>query len=438
MREPSPSAELLQATKVLLDLSYAELPESAARTFRLLAAQPCSSLSPEAVAALTGGTPEEVRADLDALDEWDLVQVTVDGRVHLHRTARAYAAGRAREEDDRTAARKRLIRWYVAAAATAGDAIAPDWAGPAMAVDTKGFHLPDFSGHGPLSWMDTEFASVVALVQDAERHGLPEAWQIPVLYLPFLYLTRHWSACLELFTRAVRLARRARSRTGLARALHGLGWILHELGRDDEALRPLREAATLHESGNDDRGRAWTMHALGESLTGTGHYTEALRRFDAALRHFAAPEWPFGTAIVSATMSTTFKRMGRVEEAIRVAEDALHLALRTRVSPLQSHTHHQLGLMRLEQGHAARAFVHFEQARLLRRDNGQPRGEAESQLGCGKSLAALGLRAEAEEAVTAAIAILSELQDAPAVAEAQLLRQQLGALEPESTVAGRP
>ncbi|MTD55400.1 tetratricopeptide repeat protein [Amycolatopsis pithecellobii] len=409
--------------RAVLRLSYGALSKEDARTFRLLGIQPCRTLGPEAIAALTGADLVQTRATLETLRAYHLIETTPDGRVELHNVLHSYAADRAMIEDDPgelDTARRQLLAWYAETVAAVGDLIAPGWAGPALAPDRDTRDLPGFAVLNPLSWVDIELASVFALTRSAAQHGDEDGWKLAVHCLPYFYLHKQWRAYLELFELGTEIARKADDPLAIARSLHGLGWTLHELRRDRDALVLLREAMRLQqEIGHDGWGRAWTGHAMGESLSAQGQHDEALLVLAGPLRHFKAVGWPFGTAIVLASTAATLDRMGRADDALNVAVEALNQSYRTNVFTLQSLIHRDLGLLHLRKEAAARALIHFNEARELRARSVERWGEAESQLHCGVALRALGLEAEARDAFAAARSIFADLHDDEAVAEVE-------------------
>jgi tetratricopeptide (TPR) repeat protein len=428
------------AIRGVMDVSYRMLPTAAARAFRLLGKHPGPALPLAAVAALTGTDVATAHAALDTLQEYSLIETTPDGRVDMHSILRLYAAERARDQEleaDLIQARERLLHWYIASAAAAGDVVAPSWTGPAVTVDRSDLYPPVVFGDRykeALSWFGAELEVIRALTREAGEHRDSQAWKLPVLYLPHLYLTKNWTACLELAPLGLNIARQAGDPVGIARCLHSFGWILHELKNDRDALPHLKEAMRLHETIDDGRGRAWTAHALGESLTGHGKYEEALTKFTLALDHFRNSQWPFGTAVVLSTMATTLGLLGRTDEAISTAQKALTLAQEIGIRPLQSRAHHELGLLHLRSGDPHAAIPAFEHARILRRDTNEQWGEADTLLNLGKALAALGRTDEARAALHESVTTFDDLHDPQArAARAELAQLDVREVPPASS-----
>lgn len=392
-----------------MDAGYRSLSSTAARTFRLLGTQPCPALPLAAIAALTGTDVPAARSAVGELLRYGFVELT-GNRIQLGTTLRDYSTEHASPEEI-AEARARLLRWYLASAAAAGNALAPGWAGSALDVDARGLTLPEFPGNdhrAPLAWFGTEFTAARALLDEAETS---EAWKLPVLYLPYLFLTKHWRSCLEFTQSAVKVAQRTGDRVAIVRCLHGFSWVLHELERDAEARPQLEEAMRLHQDIADPRGRAWTRHVLGETLTALGCYPEAREHLDAAIKHFRDTDWDFGTAIVLASKARTLEREGWTEPAFDAAREALSIATELGILPLESRSQQQLGLLYQAERNPRAALEHFEKALELRRAMGERWGEGDSLLSLGETYAALGRCAEARECYDESLAIFDGLHD---------------------------
>lgn len=98
-----------------LDVSYRNLPPAGRDLLRLVAQHPGPDFDVYAAAALTGCPLPEAAVRLDELTRHHLVQPSGEGRHTLHDLVRAYASGRAADEDrraDRRAALTRLFDLY--------------------------------------------------------------------------------------------------------------------------------------------------------------------------------------------------------------------------------------------------------------------------------------------------------------------------------------
>ena len=117
------------AVRGVFSWSYRHLPAGAARAFRLLGLHPGPDFDAYAVAALTGASATQARDVLALLARAHLVHPAGRrGRYGMHDLLRAYASHLAEAEDSddaRDAALSRLFDYYLAAAASAMDALVP-------------------------------------------------------------------------------------------------------------------------------------------------------------------------------------------------------------------------------------------------------------------------------------------------------------------------
>ncbi len=136
--------------QLALAMSYRNLPPAERDLLRLLAQHPGQDLDAHAAAALAGIGPEQAAAQLHELGADNLLQPAGPGRWALHDLVRAYAAGRAADEDrraDRHAALTRLFDYYLTAATAA------------------------MNSRDPAAWLDAERPNLVAVVAYAAANG---------------------------------------------------------------------------------------------------------------------------------------------------------------------------------------------------------------------------------------------------------------------------
>ncbi|GHF44941.1 tetratricopeptide (TPR) repeat protein [Amycolatopsis bartoniae] len=382
------------------------------RIARLLGVQPLAALDLATVAALSDVDLNRAGEVVRALERSGLVSIRT--KIEIRKACREYAAWLA-TEDERREARDRLLGCATTITAAAGDALAPAWAGEAMhrEVDVP---LPFAPGDGAAAgvWFEETLDPLLNLLNRPEYQA-SEAWRLLVHSVPFLYLKRPRGKYLGFAHRALKIAEAAGDRVGIVRCRHVVAWILHELGRDREAIEYLRLSVALYEDIDDDRGYAWTQHALGESLAAVGQYAEAIECFERALRHFRAPEWPFGIAIVSATMAMALEKEGRIPEAFDAANEALDIAPGTGNHSLEGRTHHHLGKLYQRERNHEKALFHYGLALELRRERREELGQAESLYRLAEINACLGAREQAKELLEEALGLYQQLNDPRAV-----------------------
>ncbi|WP_447008100.1 AfsR/SARP family transcriptional regulator [Saccharothrix isguenensis] len=165
------------AVAAAIDLSYAKLPPSTRRAFRLLGLLPGPDTTAPAVAALADTGLADAPRELRALVAANLVEQPAPGRYALHELLRVYAAAAATEDGPSPV--DRLLTWYSAAADRASDALDPARQRLAGGVDRA--CLPEISFARPqdaLDWFTAEARNLAAVVDVAAATGRHQlAWQ---------------------------------------------------------------------------------------------------------------------------------------------------------------------------------------------------------------------------------------------------------------------
>lgn len=410
----------------VIDLSYLALPPRVARVFRLLGICPTRLVSDESTAALTGLSLPQARDALDVLRHAHLLDDAPSGRMHMNQLLRAYAAQKAVAEESLSEveqARDRVLRWYVATAWAAGNALAPNWSGTALAPHTTADIEPlTFAENGydaALAWCDAEAETAVHIARHARSYAAHDvAWILPTLWLPYFYVSKRWGTWLRAATESLAAARAIGSRHGVAWTLLSLGWAQHELARTDEAVAHLNEALRLRTELDDNRMQGWTLFALGSAYLALGRHHQARNCLDRADDLFTALDFDFGLAFTRATLAQIHQASGETDAASEAAYDALSRAQNVPSTPVSSLAHHQLGILLHQQHQYRPALTHLDSALILRRRSRERWGEAGTLVARAEVLSALNEPVRARESYLEAADILETLRD-PRVVDIQ-------------------
>lgn len=161
--------------RAVFSWSYEQLPESAARMFRLLGLHPGPDISALAAASLAAIPSADAQAVLRKLTVASLVNEQVPGRFTCHDLFRAYAGDLANapgSPDDPRKALARLFDYYLSTAATAMDLLYPvEWHHQPHFIPSV---IPPSSLDSPkaaLAWLDAECPCLVAVAAHAATHG---------------------------------------------------------------------------------------------------------------------------------------------------------------------------------------------------------------------------------------------------------------------------
>ncbi|EYT84206.1 AfsR family transcriptional regulator, partial [Streptomyces sp. Tu 6176] len=254
-----------------LHLTVQQLPEPAARMFRAIGLHTGSDLDRFAASALAGTTPAQAGADLDRLAAAHLLTESVPGRWTPHDLVRLYARHLAPQADPEGL--RRLLDHYLftglAADAAAEPGSQPCYALPADARRPAATREFD-DRSAALAWYAAERPALEGAVAAAAALGLHDrAWRLALVQWPLMLwrITDGWTPLLEagLASAEHEGDLDAQSRT---RAL--LGWILHEEGRDAEALVHLESAPELAARAGDAISEAIACVNLAAALDATG------------------------------------------------------------------------------------------------------------------------------------------------------------------------
>ncbi|MER7624933.1 transcriptional regulator [Streptomyces sp. NPDC126503] len=259
-----------------LRLTVQQLPESATRMFRALALHTGSDVDRFAASALAGTSPAQASADLDRLAAAHLLTEAVPGRWTPHDLVRLYARRLAPQADQEGL--RRLLDHYLytglAADAAAEPGSQPCYALPAdhrRPAATREFE----DRAAALDWYAAERTALEGAVAAAAALGLHDrAWRLALVQWPLMLvrISDGWTPLLEAGLAAAEHEGDfdAQSRT---RAL--LGWILHEEGRDAEALVHLEKAPVLAARAGDTISEAIAYVNLAVVLDATGEHGRA-------------------------------------------------------------------------------------------------------------------------------------------------------------------
>ncbi|GAA1358489.1 AfsR/SARP family transcriptional regulator [Streptomyces beijiangensis] len=259
-----------------LRLTLQELPESTARMFRALGLHTGPDLDRFAAGALAGTSPALASADLGRLATAHLLTESAPGRWTLHDLVRLYARSLAPQADPEGL--PRLLDHYLytglAADAAAEPGSQPCCTLPADArrpAATREFE----DRSAALAWYEAERPALEGAVAAAVSLGLHDrAWRLALLQWP-LILWRVRDGWAPLLETGLASAAQAGDLEAQSRARALLGWVLHEEGRDAEALVHLEKAPELAAQAGEAISEAIAYVNLAVVLDSTGEHERA-------------------------------------------------------------------------------------------------------------------------------------------------------------------
>jgi DNA-binding SARP family transcriptional activator len=372
------------AVRAAFDLSYTALDQDAQQLFRLLGLIPGPDVTADAAAALAGTTPRQARSRLGTLASAHLLDQHRPGRFAFHDLLRLYAAERVHDLESpaaRTAARRRLLDWYLHTVDTAAGLLysgmlrlpsPPSTAKPPQPVTT----FPDHTQ--ALAWLDAERLNLVAAVQHAAEHGpRPAAWL-------------------------------------LADALRGYFWA-HMFTVDWLTVADSGLAAARADG--DLRAEAAAQLSLADAHLCQGEYHQAIEHYTTSLTLNRQSGWLDGQAAALGNLGNVCWELGRLREAADHLSEALAIAQRSGRVAGQAAALGNLGLVYRELGRLQEAADHHTRALALNQQLGSRDNQGIDLSNLGEDCHALGQLDQALDHLTHAQALHEQIGDRDTEAE---------------------
>jgi tetratricopeptide (TPR) repeat protein len=399
--------------ELALDLSYQHLPTDQRRLLRLAALHPGQDLDPHAAAALTDTDLPTAESRLRHLCRDHLLQQAAVGRYNFHDLVRAYASGRANDEDPpprRRAALTRLFDYYLATAAVAMDNLHPAEADQRPRIPPPVSPTPALSDpETARAWLDTERPTLVAIAAHTATHG----WSTHTIRLSttlFRYLDGgHHADALAVHGHALAAAHDSGDQTGQAHALTDLGATHLRLGRFGLATEQFQQALRLFRQLSDPAGKARTLSGLGVAEERLGHYQPATDHLHHAIDLFRQTGDRTGEARAWDNLGIVEGRLGHYGAAAEHHRQALTLFRHAGDRAGEARALHSLGWDAVRFGRYGPAADHLHQALTLYRQLGDRSGEAWTLESLGVLHTRLGQPAEAIATCQQALAVFREV-----------------------------
>jgi DNA-binding SARP family transcriptional activator len=362
--------------RAAFDLSYNALDPAGQRLFRLLGLVPGHDVTPGATAALAGSTSQQAWRLLDRLAGAHLLSRRGPNRFGFHDLLRLYAAERAHHDDleqDRRAAIRRLLEWYLRTVDAAARLLYPEMLRlPLPTADTQQ-PTTRFEEHTQArAWLDAERPNLVSAVQHAAAHGpLPAAWLIADALRGYLVL------------RAYAVDWLAVAQAGLAAA----------------------------EADGDLRAQAAAQLSLADVHQRQSQHQKAIEHYTRMLVLSRQTGWLDGQATALGSLGCVHWQSGRLHEAADHLTQALALSRQTGRLAAQAASLTNLGAVHQELGRLEQAANYHSQALALDQEAGSRRNEAADRANLGETLHALGWLDQAFDHLTTTLAEHREVGD---------------------------
>lgn len=441
--------------ELALTLSYQHLAAEHQRLLRLAALHPGQDFDAYAAAALTGTDLNTVRTWIDNLRRDHMLQQTSPHRYTFHDLVRAYAAGRAQDQDppaERRAARTRLFDHYLATAAAAMNTLYPADAHRRPQVPAAGTPAPDLTDpDAAIAWLDTERPTLVAVAAHTATRGWPghttrlagtlarylaggyradalilhghaihaardrgdlteEANALVNLGYAHLGLSHTgWGA--DYFRQALDLFRQVGDPAGQARALGNLGMVAERSGDYAESIDCKRQALALFRQAGDRTGEASALNGLGVAMRWLGRYPEAIDHYQQALTLARQVGNQYGEVLALNNLGEVEAFSGRHGPARDHLRQALALSRQLRNRAGEAAVLDSLGVLHTRLGQPDQAIEYYQQALTIFRETGDQFSKTHVLNSLGEAALAAGRPDDALTRHTAACAIAIDTGD---------------------------
>lgn len=399
-----------------LTLSYRTLDPDSARAFRLIGIAPGQQLSADALAAMAGRDLDATRRQLTRLIDDHLVRPAGRDRVQAHELVRAYAAGRAVDEDPvshRQAALTGLFDHYRASATAAMDTLYPAERARRPAAPATGRPVPSLADpEQARSWLEIERSNLLAATAYAATGGWARhAVDISFTLFRHLELTGRYDDVRAISEHALLAARTASDRRWEAQALRHLATALWRMGRYPEALRDSRLALTLLRETGDLAGEAVNLNSLGVLAKRLGRLDDALAYYRQAIVLLERTGNETFLATTLNNLGSLQLQAGQLEEAARTCGRSLALATRLGDDLRQGRALDNLGLIHQQRGDPDAALDSYRRAISIFTELGDRPGQARTLANLGAHHLRRNDAAQARSLHEQALAIARELGD---------------------------
>ncbi|WP_312018477.1 NB-ARC domain-containing protein [Streptomyces sp. I05A-00742] len=414
------------SVSAVLEVSYRDLPPGAAQLYRILGWFPGRVFDAGTVACAADIDVPTAKVLLGTLVKSHLLDMTEDRRYRFHDLVRLHARECAERQEPRSVRREvveRVATHYLVLTAFADRAVREDRLRIANLTDLLHDAPDPFSakeGPAPLEWLDTERATILAVLREASRLALHKhVWQLAeaftVLFLHRRYLGE-WKESLELGARAAAEAMvpaaEARMRSLLSRPLMDLGQYdqarteletavacaevsahtalgasVHEFfGRywdrfdADHAVQAYRRSVELNVMAEEWRGVAIATYFLGCAQDAAGHHHKALATLRSAHQGLVDRRDRRMAARAMIAIGTVHEHLGDMDTARRVLSDAVRELEAVQASHYEAQARLRLADIIERTGGAQDAVrEHLTRAREIYQAGGSPEAEKLSE-----------------------------------------------------------
>ncbi|HEU5333534.1 MAG TPA: BTAD domain-containing putative transcriptional regulator [Actinocrinis sp.] len=400
--------------RAVFSWSYRRLSAPAARLFRLLGLHSGPDISAAAAASLAALPAPAADGLLGELVGARLLDEHAPGRYTFHDLLRAYAAERARADDDaqeQRSALRRVLDHYLRSAHVAAEHVSPIRVPLTLPEAAPGITVESFAdAPAAHAWLEAEHRALMAVLGLADAEHFDEhACVLPSILSNYFNQRGYLNDCLTIQQYTLAAARRLEDLSWQARAHRFIGLTHTRLDAYDDAYAELRNALDLYERIDDADGEASTRFTIGALLHRRGEYRASLDHVRRSLTLFEAADNRPKQAEALNAIGWLYSQVEEYEQALVHCRRALYLQRELGDRFGEAHTGDSIGFIYHHLGRHAQALACYQEALSLYRTIGDGLSQATTLNHIGDVHLDTGQPHAAERAWRQALEILDEL-----------------------------
>lgn len=357
--------QVAPAVRLALDASYQRLDDAVQRTYRLLGAQPCPTMTVEATSVLVDTTVEVVEPLVGTLLGHHLLESAEHGRLSFHDVLHQHAREHAHTDDserDRRQAIYRLVTYYLSRVREADDLLYQrssahgDLAGPA---DVSRFASPQHAH----DWLDAEWRNILHVAEYSSEHEWQrECAELTHAIAEYLDTQGLWLEAIRTHERAIRSGREVDDRRLTAAAQFDLGFAHFRTGNIAESIDTASESLSLYQRLDSKRDQARALDLIGVAHWASAHYREAVAYINESYAIYDAIADDRGKADALSHIAVASWHLGRYEESINGFHDALAIYQRIGDKRGEAKALNNVGDVYQHRGLHRDAYLHYQKS----------------------------------------------------------------------------
>ena len=362
-------------------LSYQNVGEPERRMFRMLGLHPGEEFDVRAAAALADLDLDDAATTVESLVDAHLLNEPSAGRYRLHDLLRDYARATAEDEEtaeDRRDAVVRLLDCYLHTAVAVAAPLERTWRVDYRLPTPPRYPIEPTDARQAAVWFGVEQANLMAALLLAERLGLDGlTWRLARVISRPLYLHGYSEDLFVANTAGLHAAQREgdRAAEAIARKFRAAGYFRR--GRYLEAIEDMTAVLACARDLGDGAEEANAHYLLASIALDMARLPVALDHLRDSFRLFPATGQAHGERACLCLFGEVSRRLGRLDEAMDFNLRALELAAGAQDLMQIAIAHGQIGAVELDLGRLPEAERSLRRSIEMKRELGNPLGEAE-------------------------------------------------------------